>query len=111
MFESVKKVLVEGVQGFDRTAAIGLTLLLISFCFGLLTRNSAYITNEIAAKFPACDSYISWLCIPTQYISIPLASLGSLVINLTSFLSTAILFILGIVLVRNRGPQKKARSK
>jgi hypothetical protein len=108
----VWKALVEGIGGFDKTAAIGLILLLFSFSLGLLTRNSAYITNTSVARFPACDSYLTWLCIPTKYVAIPLGSLGSLVLNLTSFISTAILFILGIVLVRNRsGDGRKSRAK
>jgi hypothetical protein len=106
--KNIEMSLREGIGGFDKTAALGLFLLLVSFSLGLLTRNSAYITNEATARFPSCDSYINWLCIPTKYIAIPLGSLGSLVINLTSFLSTAILFILGIVLVRNRSGDKTA---
>jgi hypothetical protein len=109
LLTSLKKTFANGIAGFDRTAAIGLLLLLISFSFGLLTRNSAYITNEATTRFPACDSYISWLCIPTKYVAISLGPLGSLVLNLTSFLSTATLFILGILLVRNRSGGKPVR--
>ena len=100
-----------GGRGFDRTAAVGLFLLLVSFSLGLLTRNSAYITNESTMRFPACDSYLSWLCIPTKYVAIPLGPFGSLVLNLTSFISTAVLFVMGIVLVRNRSGNGKERKK
>jgi hypothetical protein len=99
---AIYKNLTEGIGGFDKTAIIGLLLLLGSFALGIITRNSAYLTNEPTRRLPFCDSYISWLCIPTTYVTIPLGPLGSLVINMTSFLSTAVLFILGVVLVRNR---------
>lgn len=98
---TLRRHLEKMVGKFDRTAMIGLVLLLCSFLVGIVTRNSAFITNETlaAANFPACDSFISWLCIPTAYLIIPLG-FASLVINLTSFLSTAVLVILGIILVR-----------
>jgi hypothetical protein len=110
--KSIKNVITNGVSGFDRTAAVGLVLLVISLCLGVITRNSAYLTNT-HTRFYVCDSYISWLCIPTLYISIPIVFSGgySLVLNLTSFLSTAILFILGIVFVRNRGTGRKPGRK
>ena len=108
--KSIKKYLSEGIGNFDKAAIVGLILLLASFSLGALTRNSIYITNEATFRFSYCDTYISWLCIPTRYVTLPLGALGSLVINLTSFLSSAVLFILGIILVRNRGNDKNKRA-
>ena len=85
---------------------IGLLLLLLSFSLGLLTRNSAYITNTAPTKFPSCDNYGTWLCIPTLYVTIPLFFPFSLILNLTSFISSAVLFVLGILLVRSRDGKK-----
>lgn len=86
---------------FDRTAVIGLVLLLTSFFMGALLRKSAYITNENIARLRgACDTYLRGFCVPTAYFSVPLGSFGSLVINVTSFLVSAVLFILGVLLVR-----------
>jgi uncharacterized membrane-anchored protein YitT (DUF2179 family) len=85
---------------FDKTAIIGLILLITSFVMGALLRNSAYITDGSLRRFPACDTYIRGFCIPTAYFSIPLGMFGWLVINVTSFLVSAVLFVLGVVLVR-----------
>ena len=94
--ESVRKTLT-----FDRTAIIGLVLLLASFTMGALLRKSAYITNEDVGRLRgACDTYLRGFCVPTAYFSIPLGSFGSLVINATSFLVSAVFFILGVLLVR-----------
>ncbi|MGD0145676.1 MAG: hypothetical protein ABSB53_02335 [Nitrososphaerales archaeon] len=94
--ESIRRTLT-----FDRTAVIGLVLLLTSFFMGALLRKSAYITNENVGRLRgACDTYLRGLCVPTAYFSIPLGSFGSLVFNVTSFLVSAIFFILGVLLVR-----------
>lgn len=86
---------------FDRTAIIGLILLLASFVMGALLRNSAYITNDPRGRFlSACDTYVKGLCIPTAYFSIPLGLPGLLVINVTSFSVSAVFFVLGVLLVR-----------
>ena len=103
MSKKLSEVFKENFGNFDRTAMIGLALLIASFLLGALTRNSAYITNESLRRLPFCDSYITWLCIPTAYVSIPLGVFDRatfLVINITSFLSSIILFVLGVVLVR-----------
>lgn len=86
---------------FDRTAVVGLVLLVASFFMGALLRNSAYITNDPRRGLLAsCDTYIRGLCIPTAYFSIPLGPLGLLVINITSALVSATFFVLGVLLVR-----------
>jgi hypothetical protein len=92
---SIKQVLT-----FDRTAFAGLVLLGASSLSGALLRNAAYLTNYSAGRaHPACDTYPAGLCIPTAYFSIPLGQLGSLVINSTSFLVSASLFVLGVLFV------------
>jgi len=92
---------IRSALNLDRTALVGLVLLVTSFFIGALLRNSAYITNDPRARFLAtCDTYVKGLCIPTGYFSIPLGPLGLLVINLTSTLVSATFFILGVVLVR-----------
>ena len=86
---------------FDSTAVVGLVLLLASFIMGALLRNSAYITNDPRGRFlTACDTYLKGFCIPTAYFSIPLGPIGLLVINITSTLVSATLFVLGVLLVR-----------
>lgn len=97
---AVGKVLAKQIGKFDRTAIIGLILLIAAFTLGLITRNSAYITNQSLRRLPSCDSYITWLCIPTVYIPIPLGVFGWLVINVTSALLTVVLFIFGVLLLR-----------
>ena len=81
---------------------IGLLLLLCSFFLGALLRNSAQIANTPTVRGfrGVCDTYITWLCIPTYFFSIPLGSSIWLVVNVTSFISSAILFIAGVILVR-----------
>ena len=94
--ESIRKTLT-----FDRTALVGLALLVASFFLGALLRNSAYLTNDPKGRFlTACDTYMKGFCIPTAYFSIPLGPLGLLVINMTSSLVSATFFVLGVLLVR-----------
>ena len=94
--ESIRKTLT-----FDRTALVGLVLLVASFFVGALLRNSAYLTNDPRGRFlTACDTYLRGFCIPTAYFSIPLGPLGLLVINITSTLVSATFFVLGVLLVR-----------
>ena len=94
--QSIRKTLT-----FDRTAVIGLVLLLTSFVIGALLRKAVYITNEDVGRLrAACDTYLRGFCVPTAYFFIPLGSFGSLVINVTSFLVSAVFFILGVLLVR-----------
>ena len=97
---TVCKCSAQEVGSFDRTAIAGLVILILSFALGIITRNSAYITDQPVRVLPLCDTYISWLCIPTAYVTVPLGPLGLLVVNLTSSLSTIVLFVLGVVLVR-----------
>lgn len=86
---------------FDRTAVVGLVLLVASFFMGALLRNSTYITNDPRKwLFASCDTYVKGLCIPTAYFSIPIGPLGLLVVNITSALVSAIFFVLGVLLVR-----------
>lgn len=86
----------------SRKAMIGLLLLLCSFFMGALLRNSVQITNAASPRGfgGVCDTYISWLCIPTEYFSIPLGESIWLVLNATSLLSSSALFIAGVILVR-----------
>jgi hypothetical protein len=94
-----KKSIKEALN-FDRTAIIGLILLIISFTLGAILRKSVNITNEAIRRLATCDTYISWLCIPTAYFSIPVGEFGWLVINVTSLLVSVILFILGVLLLK-----------
>jgi hypothetical protein len=94
-------------ESFNIKAVIGVILLIASFIMGIILRNSAYITNVATRRFSTCDTYISWLCIPTEYIHIPLGVSVWLVINLTSFLVSVILFILGVLLLRSRKAECK----
>jgi len=95
--KSIKKALT-----FDRTAAVGLALLMTSSVMGALLRNSAQIASDPIARVfhTTCDTYVKGLCIPTAYFSVPLGPLGSLVVNMTSFTVSALFFVLGVVLVR-----------
>src|SRR5579872_1985300 len=86
---------------FDRKSIIGLILLLSPYVVGVLTRQSASISDQVPKRFPACDSFIHGLCIPTMYIPVPLG-VGFLVINLTSFLLSASLFVTGFFIVKKR---------
>ena len=95
--ESVKKTLT-----FNRTNAVGLSLLLASSFMGALLRNSAQITNDPTSRMfrATCDTFVRGLCIPTAYFSIPFGPLGSLMVNMTSFAVSATFFVLGVVLIR-----------
>lgn len=104
----MRKAVVEMAEGkpedkkFSKKAIIGLLLLICSFCLGVLLRNSAQVTDEphIRGFSGDCDTYITWLCIPTYYFSIPLDGSIYLVVNATSFLSSLVLFIAGVILLR-----------
>lgn len=85
---------------FDRTAIIGLILLITSFTLGAILRKSINITNGAIRRLATRDTYINWLCIPAAYFSIPIGQFGWLVVNLTFLLVSVILFILGVMLVR-----------
>ena len=87
---------------FGRKAIIGVLLLLCSFFMGALLRNSAQITSVQNARGLGwvCDTRISWLCIPTYEFSIPIGASLWLMLNATSLLSSAILFVSGVVLLR-----------
>jgi hypothetical protein len=98
---SLVKNLIVKIGKFDRKSIIGLILLLSPYAVGVLTRQSASISDQIPKRFPACDSFIHGLCIPTMYIPVPLG-VGFLVINLTSFLLSASLFITGFFIVKKR---------
>jgi hypothetical protein len=98
---SLVKSLAKKIGGFDRRSIIGLILLLSPYVVGVITRQSASINNTIPKRFPSCDSFIHGLCIPTMYIPIPLG-VGFLVINLTSFLLSASLFLAGFFLVKRK---------
>jgi hypothetical protein len=95
------KSLAKKVGKFDRKSIIGLILLLSPYVVGVMTRQSASFNDQIPRRFPACDSFIHGLCIPTMYVPIPLG-VGFLVINLTSFLLSASLFITGFILVKKK---------
>jgi hypothetical protein len=98
---SLGKSLAKKVGKFDRKSIIGFILLLSPYVIGVITRQSASINNTIPKRFPSCDSFIHGLCIPTMYIPIPLG-VGFLVINLTSFLLSASLFLIGFFLVKKK---------
>lgn len=100
-FEFLATFLKNKIGKFDRKSIIGFILLLAPYIVGVITRQSASINNQIPKKFPACDSFIHGLCIPTMYIPIPLG-VGFLVINLTSFLLSASLFLTGFFLVKKK---------
>jgi hypothetical protein len=102
---SLGKSLAKKVGKFDRRSILGLILLLSPYVVGVITRQSASINNTLPKRFPVCDSFIHGLCIPTMYIPIPLG-VGFLVINLTSILLSASLFIAGFLLVK-KNPKDK----
>jgi hypothetical protein len=87
---------------FDKKAVLGLILLLGSFVLGAVLRNSAQISDiEHPRGFTGdCDTYLKWLCIPTYFFSINLSGGLWLVLNLTSLISSGVLFIAGVILVR-----------
>lgn len=90
---------------FDKKSIIGLILLLSPYIVGIITRQSASIDNTLPKRFPACDSFIHGLCIPTMYIPVPLG-VGFLVINLTSVLLSASLFFTGYFIVKKKTVSK-----
>jgi hypothetical protein len=92
---------VKKVGKFDKKSIIGLILLLSPYAVGIITRQSATLNNQLPKRFPTCDSFIHGLCIPTMYIPIPLG-VGFLVINLTSFLLSASLFLAGYFIVKKK---------
>ena len=95
------KNLSDKIGKFDKKSILGLVLLLSPYVVGVLTRQSASISDQLPKRFPACDSFIHGFCIPTMYIPIPLG-VGYLVINLTSFLLSASLFLTGFFLVKKK---------
>jgi len=99
---AVKKDKREKGRKWTKKSIIGLILLLISFLMGALLKNSAQITSGTHPRgFSGyCDTYITWLCVPTYYLAVPLATSLWLVVNTTSFLVSLILFIAGVILVR-----------
>jgi len=86
---------------FDRKTIVGLVLLLSPYVVGALTRQSATITDHLQKRYPTCDTFIHGFCIPTIYIPIPFG-IGYVVINLTSFLLSASLFLAGFFLVKKK---------
>ncbi|MGI0046828.1 MAG: hypothetical protein ACREBB_06540 [Nitrosotalea sp.] len=87
---------------FDRRSILGLVLLLSPYIIGAVTRQSTSVTNVLQKHYPTCDSFIHGLCIPTMYVPIPLVGIGYLVINMTSFLLSASLFLIGFFLVKKK---------
>ena len=87
---------------WNKKAIIGLLLLLLSFLMGALLKNSAQITSGSSPRgFSGyCDTYITGFCIPTYYLDLQLAASLWLVINITSFLTSIVLFVSGVILVR-----------
>lgn len=87
---------------FDRRSILGLVLLLSPYVIGALTRQSTSISNVLQKHYPTCDTFIHGFCIPTLYVPISLLGVGYLVINLTSFLLSATLFLAGFFLVKKK---------
>ncbi|MDE1770813.1 MAG: hypothetical protein KGI28_09745 [Thaumarchaeota archaeon] len=94
--------IIKKIGKIDHKAIIGLVFLLSPYVVGVLTRQSASITNQLPKRFPTCDSFIHGFCIPTMYVPIPLGGVGFLVLNLTSVLLSASLFITGFIIVRKK---------
>jgi hypothetical protein len=103
--ESLSTSIKNRIGKFDKKSIIGLILLLSPYVVGIITRQSASIDNTLPKRFPACDSFIHGLCIPTMYIPVPLG-VGFLVINLTSFLLSASLFLTGYFIVKKKTVSK-----
>ncbi|MDE1830413.1 MAG: hypothetical protein KGI25_08830 [Thaumarchaeota archaeon] len=93
--------LIKKIINIDKRSILGLILLLSPYVIGVITRQSASISDTIPRRFPTCDSFIHGFCIPTLYVPIPLG-VGYLVLNLTSFLLSATLFLVGFFLVKRR---------
>jgi hypothetical protein len=104
-FESISTSIKKRIGKFDKKSIIGLILLLSPYVVGVITRQSASIDNTLPKRFPTCDSFIHGLCIPTMYIPIPLG-VGFFVINLTSFLLSASLFLAGYFIVKKKSNDK-----
>jgi hypothetical protein len=104
--ESLSASLKNKISKIDKKSIIGFILLLSPYIVGVITRQSASIDNTLPKRFPACDSFIHGFCIPTIYIPVPLG-VGFLVINLTSFLLSASLFLTGYFVVKKRSKDKK----
>jgi hypothetical protein len=98
-------LILKKIPKLDRKSILGLVLLLSPYVIGVITRQSASISDQIPKRFPACDTYIHGFCIPTAYIPIPLG-IGYLILNLTSFSLSATLFLIGFFLVR-KNPKSK----
>ncbi len=92
----------DGLRRWNKKAILGLALLLVSFLMGAVLKSSAQIaTSPHPRGFSgACDTYLTWLCIPTYYFTIQIDASDWLVVNATSFLTSLVLFILGIKFVR-----------
>jgi len=104
-FESISTSIKKRIGKFDKKSIIGFILLLSPYIVGVITRQSASIDNTLPKRFPTCDSFIHGFCIPTMYIPIPLG-VGFLVINLTSFLLSASLFLAGYFIVKKKSNDK-----
>lgn len=83
----------------DRKAMIGMALLVAAFLMGAILNKPTHLTDR-TGYFPQCDDSISYLCIPTAYVTISLGFLGNFIINVTSAAVSAGLFVLGVILVR-----------
>lgn len=92
---------IERIGKLDRKSILGLVFLLSPYVVGVITRQSASLDGTLPKRFPACDTFIHGFCIPTLYVPIPVG-VGFLVINLTSFLISASLFLTGFFLVKRR---------
>lgn len=84
----------------DRRAMVGLILLVAAFLMGAVLNKPTRLTSAAPQSFPACDDSISVVCIPTAYVTISLGFLGNFILNVTSAVVSATLFILGVILVR-----------
>ncbi len=77
-------------------------MLSISFLLGALLKNSAQVTSSATPRGYTgyCDTYVKWLCVPTYFFSIHLAAKLWLVIDLTSLITSAVLFVFGVLFIR-----------
>jgi len=77
---------------FGRRAVAGLVIG-VSSVSGTLLRDAATMASRaIQQSRAACGTYLTGLCMPIAFLSVPLGPVGSLVINSTSFLISASLF-------------------
>ncbi|MDE1862858.1 MAG: hypothetical protein KGI33_08095 [Thaumarchaeota archaeon] len=95
------KGLLKKIGRFDHRSIIGFFLLLSPYVVGVVTRQAALLDTQLPKRFPHCDTFIHNFCIPTAFIPIPIG-MGYLVINLTSFLLSATLFLAGFFLVKKK---------